>query len=383
MSLQNGDEVCNCKKKATNPKIRSQASILRCKRDTTTKAVLAKRHMVDPSKAFVSYSRADTDFVLRLCQDLRAAGASIWLDKLDIHPGEDWDEAIGRGLSECGRMVVVLSPKSVASQNALDEIGYALSKKKPIIPVLYQDCEVPYRLNRIQYVDFRTAYDDPLKSLLLAIGDAKENPKTILWPVAHDRSRRLYLLAGAGAAAIAGLLAWTTIGHRPVTSDHKAAVETQKQEPVTTDPSPPPTRSPAAGKSQPAPKSSFRDSFRTTLVRYISEAPSGFQKLGAEEFVDWTPSVSLPSAVSCRGSGYPREPVIECVLYRTNSEVEAANKFEDLIDLTRTALPDWEGNRMNMYVAYFSSKKETSLVGLNVTQSGDHLDVVLSVRPKG
>jgi hypothetical protein len=36
-----------------------------------------------------------------------------------------------------------------------------------------------------------------------------------------------------------------------------------------------------------------------------------------------------------------------------------------------------------MYVAYFSSKKETSLVGLNVTQSGDHLDVVLSVRPKG
>jgi len=338
--------------------------------------------MVDPPKAFVSYSRADTDFVLRLCQDLRAAGASIWLDKLDIHPGEEWDEAIERGLSECGRMLVVLSPKSVASENVLDEIGYALARKKPIIPVLYQDCEVPYRLNRLQYVDFRTAYDEQLKYLLLAIGDAKQNPNTIPVPVAHDRSRRLYLLAGAGAAVIAGLLTWTTFGHRPVPVDPKPALQTQKPQRVTTDPPAQSTTSPAAGNSQPAPKSSFRDSFRTTLLRYISEAPSGFQTLGAKEWVDWTPSVSLPGAANCRGSGYPREPMIECVLYRTDSEVEAANKFEDLIELTRAALPEWEGSRINMYVAYFSSKKATSLVDLNVTKSGDQFDIVLSVRPK-
>ncbi|MBZ5688420.1 MAG: toll/interleukin-1 receptor domain-containing protein [Acidobacteriia bacterium] len=338
--------------------------------------------MADPAKAFVSYSRADTDFVLRLCQDLRAAGASIWLDQLDIHPGEEWDQAIERGLSECGRMLVVLSPQSVSSQNVLDEIGYALSKKKSIIPVLYRDCEIPYRLNRLEYVDFRTAYDERLKDLLLAIGDAKENPKTIPVPVAHVRSRRLYLLAGAGAAAIAGLLTWATFVHRPVPVDLKPAVETHKPEPVTTDPPAQSTTSPAAGNSQPAPESSFPDSFRKTLLRYISEAPSGFQTLGAKEWVDWTPSVSLPGAASCRGSGYPREPVIECVLYRTDSEVKAANKFEDLIDLTRASLPEWQGSRMNMYVAYFSSKKVTSLVGLNVTNSGDHFDVVLSVRPK-
>jgi hypothetical protein len=338
--------------------------------------------MADSAKAFVSYSRADTDFVLRLCQDLRAAGAPIWLDQLDIHPGEDWDKAIERGLFECGRMLAVLSPKSVSSQNVLDEIGYALSKKKPIIPVLHQDCEVPYRLNRIQYVDFRTAYDEPLKHLLSAIGDAKENPRTIPLPVAHDRSRRLYILAGAGVAAIAGLLTWYTHSHPHVPVALKRAVETQKPQQVTKNPLVQSTTSPASGNSRPAPKISFRDSFRTTLLRYISEAPSGFHTLGAEEWVDWTPSLSLPSAVSCRGSGYPQEPVIECVLYRTDSEVEAANKFEDLIELTRSTLPEWEGNRLNMYVAYFSSKKVTTLVDLNVAKSGDHFDVVLSVRPK-
>jgi TIR domain len=347
--------------------------------------------MVDPSKAFVSYSRADSDFVLRLCQDLRAAGASIWLDKIDIHPGEEWDQAIERGLAECGLMLIVLSPTSVSSQNVLDEIGYALSRKKTIIPVLYRDCEVPYRLNRLEYVDFRTDYDERMKYLVSALGGAKENPKTVPVPVSHDRSRRLYILVGA--VAIAGLLAWTTFSHRRVPADRKTVVETQKPEPATTDPPAQSTTSPAEGNSksttspasensQPAPKISFRDSFRTTLLRYISEAPSGFQTLGAKEWVDWTPSASLPGAVSCRGSGYPQEPVIECVLYRTDSEVEAANKFEDLIELTKATLPEWEGNRLNMFVAYFSSKKVTSIVGLDVKKIGEHFDVVLSVRPK-
>lgn len=340
--------------------------------------------MGDTAKAFVSYSRADTDFVLRLCQDLRAAGASIWLDQLDIHPGEEWDQAIERGLAACGRMLVVLSPTSVTSQNVLDEIGYGLSKKKTIIPVLYKDCEVPYRLSRIEYVDFRTAYDEQLKHLLLAIGDAKENPKTIPVPVTHNRSRRLYLLAGTVVAVIAILLTWNKFYHPRHQPDPKPVLERPTPEPITTNPHDPRlTPSPTAENSHPAPKPSFRESFRTTLQRYVSGATSGFQTLGAQEFVDWTPSVSLPSAISCRGSGYPREPVIECVLYRTESEVEAANKFEDLIELTRATLPDWEGNRMNMYVAYFSSKKVPSLVGLNVFQRGDHFDVVLSVRPKG
>ena len=94
--------------------------------------------MPHSAKAFVSYSREEAAFVLRLCQDLRSAGAAIWLDKLDIRPGEEWDQAVERGLSECGRMLVVLSPNSVASQNVLDEVGFALAKKKTILPVLFR-----------------------------------------------------------------------------------------------------------------------------------------------------------------------------------------------------------------------------------------------------
>jgi hypothetical protein len=39
--------------------------------------------------AFLSYSREDSDFALRLADDLKAAGTNVWLNQLEIeaaHP---------------------------------------------------------------------------------------------------------------------------------------------------------------------------------------------------------------------------------------------------------------------------------------------------------
>jgi hypothetical protein len=41
--------------------------------------------------AFVSYAREDGEFALRLAKDLKAAEALVWMDQLDIKPGERWD----------------------------------------------------------------------------------------------------------------------------------------------------------------------------------------------------------------------------------------------------------------------------------------------------
>lgn len=47
---------------------------------------------------FFSYSRSDSEFVLKLAKDLRDAGVSIWLDQLDIAPGSHWDASIEKAL---------------------------------------------------------------------------------------------------------------------------------------------------------------------------------------------------------------------------------------------------------------------------------------------
>ena len=120
-------------------------------------------------KFFFSYVREDSMFVLKLARELRNTGANLWLDRLDIRGGQRWDEAVQAALQSCQGMLAVLSPCAVASQNVMDEVSYALEEGKQLIPVLYQECTIPFRLRRVQYVDFSSGYDEGLAELLRAL----------------------------------------------------------------------------------------------------------------------------------------------------------------------------------------------------------------------
>jgi hypothetical protein len=123
--------------------------------------------------AFVSYSRTDSEFAMRLAADLKSEDVKVWLDQLDIPAGVRWDGEIENALDACKQVLVILSASSVASQNVLDEINFALDEGKSIIPLLKEDCRVPFRIRRLQHVDFRADYGLGLKSLLTALTGEK------------------------------------------------------------------------------------------------------------------------------------------------------------------------------------------------------------------
>ncbi len=127
--------------------------------------------------AFISYSRHDSEFVMRLASDLKKAGASVWLDQLDISPGQRWDRAVEGALETSPALLVVLSASSVDSMNVMDEVSFALEKKKTVVPILMEDCPIPFRLRRIQHVDFRRDYARGLTALLIHLGvSSPEHP---------------------------------------------------------------------------------------------------------------------------------------------------------------------------------------------------------------
>jgi TIR domain len=111
---------------------------------------------------FVSYSRRDQEFALRLAVDLRAAGAAIWMDQVDIRPSDRWDRTIEAAVRDCAGLVVVLSPNSAASDNVLDEVAVAFEAGKPVIPVLIETCQIPLRLARVHQIDARDDYADAI-----------------------------------------------------------------------------------------------------------------------------------------------------------------------------------------------------------------------------
>lgn len=130
--------------------------------------------------SFFSYSRSDSDFVLKLAKDLRDAGAQLWIDQLDIKGGSPWDSSVEAALESSKRMIVVLSSASVASKNVLDEISFALEYDKHVIPILISECTPPFRLRRLHRIDFTRDYQTGVKQLLELLGKHPEGGKSHL-----------------------------------------------------------------------------------------------------------------------------------------------------------------------------------------------------------
>jgi hypothetical protein len=148
--------------------------------------------------AFISYSRADSEFALKLAQDLKAAGIPVWLDQLDIRPGHEWDDAIEAALTGATRVIMILSPTSVASRNVRNEIAVALDEGKDILPILHLDCVTPLQLRRVQHIDFRSDYAQGFSSLLKHLEAPVHGPARV--PVTAPVSAPGQITAAAKAA---------------------------------------------------------------------------------------------------------------------------------------------------------------------------------------
>lgn len=126
----------------------------------------------ETTRVFMSYSRANQDFVFRLTDDLILRGVPIWLDQREIGVGTIWSAEIQKALDRCGTMIVVLSPDGVESRHVADEWNYFIEEAKPVVPVVWQDCRIPYQLRRIQHVDFtKQAYEAALEQLIATLRD--------------------------------------------------------------------------------------------------------------------------------------------------------------------------------------------------------------------
>ena len=171
-------------------------------------------------RIFFSYAREDGDFALRLARDLRAAGQDLWLDQLDIPAGGRWDKSVEQALKSCQRLLVILSPAAVNSTNVMDEVSFALEEGKVVIPVLYNTCEIPFRLRRVQYVDFTQDYDSALPQLIKAFSARRSGPsfEQVTAPGSPAEAQRV--------AATESEKATASLGAAPA-GDRKAAASPQ------------------------------------------------------------------------------------------------------------------------------------------------------------
>lgn len=91
-------------------------------------------------RVFISYSRKNERDAQRIVSDLKDAGLRVWYDREKIKGGEDWWQSIVQGIKNADYFVFCLSPDSIRSKVARDELLTARSADKPIFAVMLQDC---------------------------------------------------------------------------------------------------------------------------------------------------------------------------------------------------------------------------------------------------
>lgn len=122
-------------------------------------------------KVFISHSGKDKPFVDRLVSDLASHGVPVWYDKLDMKIGDSIPQKINEALLEAKYFLIVLSPNALESRWVKEELNAALMRQIAsggtfLLPVLYQECEIPPLLKHRNFADFRESYDKGIQDIL-------------------------------------------------------------------------------------------------------------------------------------------------------------------------------------------------------------------------
>lgn len=133
------------------------------------------------AKLFISHATADRGFVQNeLLGLLRALGFTVWFAEEDIKTSDQWERSIRRGLESSDWFLLILSPRSAASEWVKDELSWAIEERPGrVVPILVEDCNLRdfhIRLPRIQHVDWRANSKEGRNRLIKVLVEAEYQP---------------------------------------------------------------------------------------------------------------------------------------------------------------------------------------------------------------
>ncbi len=147
-----------------------------------------------PLKVFLCHASTDKPKVRELYRYLKRRGINPWFDEEHLVGGQDWQVEIPKAIATSDAIIICLTKNSVDKEGYIQkEIKFALDKalEMPegrifLIPVKFEECEVPFTLSRYQWVDLtiESGYTKMMKALKFRASQLErstvELPKTIV-----------------------------------------------------------------------------------------------------------------------------------------------------------------------------------------------------------
>jgi hypothetical protein len=119
---------------------------------------------ITPPMVFLGHAKEDQARAERLRDHLKSIGYHPWMASSDIRVGEKWEESINKAISTCTFFIACLSHHSVSKRGFIQkEFRMALDRAKElidgdifIIPVLFDDCDIPEDFKKYHAVKFNS-----------------------------------------------------------------------------------------------------------------------------------------------------------------------------------------------------------------------------------
>lgn len=92
---------------------------------------------------YISYSRLDEELALGVAAGLKRLGHKITIFVEAVAGGGKWRDAMDRGMADCNALVVLLTQNSLERPFVNAEIGAARALNKKLIPIVFDDLQIP------------------------------------------------------------------------------------------------------------------------------------------------------------------------------------------------------------------------------------------------
>lgn len=120
---------------------------------------------------FISYSHKDLEFVDKLAYQLVAQNINVWIDRWELSIGDSLVDKVQDAVDGSSALLVILSKASTSSEWCKRELSSGLlreleEKRVVVMPVLLEDCDIPIFARGKLYADFRTNFDDGLRTVV-------------------------------------------------------------------------------------------------------------------------------------------------------------------------------------------------------------------------
>ncbi|NEP71779.1 MAG: TIR domain-containing protein [Okeania sp. SIO2G4] len=121
------------------------------------------------TQVFLAFAEANKSFMEQIRKSLIREGITVWSSHADIKTGKDFQIEINQGIAGADNLIYLLSPEAIKSEYCQQELTYALSLNKRIIPLLISPTdltEISPEISNLQFIDFTASEPEGIDKLL-------------------------------------------------------------------------------------------------------------------------------------------------------------------------------------------------------------------------